>query len=323
MVRNKVSQSEEGSTNKKEVSNPSQEAVCPECGGGTIHDSEHGETRCKQCGLVLTQEAIDHGPEWRSFYVDEKNQKSRVGAPLTPLLHDRGLSTTIGWQNKDAYGKQLSVRKRTQMHRLRKWDKRFQTRDARDRNLKQAFNEIRRMSSALGLIDSVQETASVIYRRAVDEGLLPGRSIEAMATASLYAAARQHNTPRTLSECTAVSRVPQLPIQRAYRYLSRQLDLQIQPADPMQYIRQFASRLNVTDETEDLARDVLKTGEGANILSGKKPAGLAAAALYSASQISGEELTQETISNESKISHVTIRDRYHELLEIYLERDEN
>ena len=323
MVRNKVSQSEEGSTNKKEVSNPSQEAVCPECGGGTIHDSEHGETRCKQCGLVLTQEAIDHGPEWRSFYVDEKNQKSRVGAPLTPLLHDRGLSTTIGWQNKDAYGKQLSVRKRTQMHRLRKWDKRFQTRDARDRNLKQAFNEIRRMSSALGLIDPVQETASVIYRRAVDEGLLPGRSIEAMATASLYAAARQHNTPRTLSECTAVSRVPQLPIQRAYRYLSRQLDLQIQPADPMQYIRQFASGLNVTDETEDLARDVLKTGEGANILSGKKPAGLAAAALYSASQLSGEELTQETISNESKISHVTIRDRYHELLEIYLERDEN
>ena len=323
MVRNKVSQSEEGSTNKKEASNPSQETVCPECGGGTIHDSEHGETRCKQCGLVLTQEAIDHGPEWRSFYVDEKNQKSRVGAPLTPLLHDRGLSTTIGWQNKDAYGKQLSARKRTQMHRLRKWDKRFQTRDAQDRNLKQAFNEIRRMSSALGLIDPVQETASVIYRRAVDEGLLPGRSIEAMATASLYAAARQHNTPRTLSECTAVSRVPQLPIQRAYRYLSRQLDLQIQPADPMQYIRQFASGLNVTDETEDLARDVLKTGEGANILSGKKPAGLAAAALYSASQLSGEELTQETISNESKISHVTIRDRYHELLEIYLERDEN
>ena len=323
MVRNKVSQSEEGSTNKKEVSNPSQEAVCPECGGGTIHDSEHGETRCKQCGLVLTQEAIDHGPEWRSFYVDEKNQKSRVGAPLTPLLHDRGLSTTIGWQNKDAYGKQLSARKRTQMHRLRKWDKRFQTRDARDRNLKQAFNEIRRMSSALGLIDPVQETASVIYRRAVDEGLLPGRSIEAMATASLYAAARQHNTPRTLSECTAVSRVPQLPIQRAYRYLSRQLGLQLQPADPMQYIRQFASGLNATEETENLAREILKAGVGANILSGKKPAGLAAAALYSASQLSGEEFTQETISNESKVSHVTIRDRYHELLKIYLERNES
>ncbi|WP_160135646.1 TFIIB-type zinc ribbon-containing protein [Halococcus salsus] len=323
MVRNKLSQSEEGSTNKEKFSHPSQETLCPECGGKTMHDSEHGETRCQQCGLVLTQEAIDRGPEWRSFYADEKDRRNRVGAPLSPLLHDRGLSTTIGWQNKDAYGKQLSAEKRTQMHRLRKWDNRFRTKNAQDRNLKQAFNEIRRMSSALGLIDPVKETTGVIYRRAVSEGLLPGRSIEAMATASLYAAARQHNTPRTLSECAAVSRVPQLPIQRAYRYLSRQLGLQIQPADPMQYIRQFASGLDATEETENLAREILKTGKRANILSGKKPAGLAAAALYSASQLSGEEFTQETISNESKVSHVTIRDRYHELLKIYLERNES
>lgn len=323
MVRNEISRIKENDSNEQSSPDQSQKVTCPECGGGTIHDSEHGETRCEECGLVLTQEAIDHGPEWRSFYVDEKNEKSRVGDPITPLLHDRGLSTTIGWQDKDAYGKQLPPRKRTRIHRLRQWDKRFRTKDAQERNLKQAFNEIRRMSSALGLVDPVQETASVMYRRAVDENLLPGRSIEAMATASLYAAARQHNTPRTLSECASVSRVPKLSIQRAYRYLSRELDLRIEPTDPMQYIRQFASVLNTNDETENLARDILETGEKENIYSGKKPAGLAAAALYAASQLSGEEFTQKTVSEASQISHVTIRDRYHELLEIYLEGDEN
>ena len=146
MVRNEVSQPKGDRTKEERSSDLSQETSCPECGGETIHDSEHGETTCKECGLVLTQAAIDHGPEWRSFYIDEKSRRSRVGAPLTPLLHDRGLSTTIGWQDEDGYGNQLSAQRRTQMHRLRKWNNRFRTRNAQDRNLKQAFNESRRMS---------------------------------------------------------------------------------------------------------------------------------------------------------------------------------
>jgi len=64
------------------------------------------------------------------------------------------------------------------MQRLRTWNERFRTRDSKERNLKQALGEIDRMASALGLPENVRETASVIYRRALDDDLLPGRSIE-------------------------------------------------------------------------------------------------------------------------------------------------
>ena len=293
---------------------------CPECGGPLIRDENHGETVCEDCGLVLDDEVLDHGPEWRAFCAKERDEKSRVGAPTTPLKHDKGLSTTIGWRDTDVYGNTISARKRARLRRLRRWDERFRTKDARERNLKQAFGEISRMASALGIAEPIRETAGILYRRAVEENLLPGRSIEAVATASLYAAARQHHAPRTLVECTTVSRVEKIRIQRAYRYLSTELDLRIKPADPLQYVRQFASALDVSEEEERLARELLEVAETQNVYSGKSRAGLAAAALYAAAQLMDDDLTQATVSEVAHVSHVTIRDRYHELLAVYDEQ---
>jgi len=205
-------------------------------GGHPQTDTEHGETICSDCGLVVEQDGIDRGPEWRAFDSSERDSKSRVGAPTTNMMHDKGLSTNIGWQDKDAYGKSLSSRQRQRMQRLRTWNERFRTRDSKERNLKQALGEIDRMASALGLPDNVRETASVIYRRALSENLLPGRSIEGVATAALYAAARQAGNPRSLDEISAVSRVDKMELTRTYRYVIRELKLEIQPADPESYV---------------------------------------------------------------------------------------
>ncbi|WP_248515908.1 transcription initiation factor IIB [Salinarchaeum laminariae] len=288
---------------------------CPECSGHLVNDEEHGETVCQDCGLVVETDEIDRGPEWRAFDSREKDEKSRVGAPTTKMMHDEGLSTNIGWQDKDAYGRQLSSRQREKMQRLRTWNERFRTRDSKERNLKQALGEIDRMASALGLPENVRETASVIYRRALAEDLLPGRSIEGVSTASLYAAARQAGTPRSLDEITAVSRVEKDEIARTYRYVVRELGLEIKPADPEQYVPRFVSELELSEEVERRARKLLKTAKDEGIHSGKSPVGLAAAAVYAASLLTNEKVTQNEVSRVANISEVTIRNRYHELLE--------
>ena len=89
-----------------------EELVCPECAGDLVTDEERGETVCTECGLVVEEDEIDPGPEWRAFDASEKDEKSRVGAPTTNMMHDKGLSTNIGWQDKDAYGNSLSSRQR-------------------------------------------------------------------------------------------------------------------------------------------------------------------------------------------------------------------
>jgi transcription initiation factor TFIIB len=283
----------------------SESHACPECGGSVVNDGEHGETVCSECGLVVAEDSVDRGPEWRAFDSKEKDQKSRVGAPTTNMMHDKGLSTNIDWRDKDAYGNALGAKQRKKMQRLRKWNERFRTRDSKERNLKQALGEIDRMASALGLPENVRETASVIYRRALDEDLLPGRSIEGVSTASVYAAARQAGVPRSLDEITDVSRVEKSEIARTYRYVVRELGLEVKPADPESYVPRFASDLELSEESERRARQLLQNAKEQGVHSGKSPVGLAAAAVYA----------QAAVSEVADISEVTIRNRYHELLE--------
>jgi transcription initiation factor TFIIB len=289
--------------------------ACPECDGRIITDEERGEQVCEDCGIVVEDGLVDHGPEWRAFDDEDADEKRRVGAPTTKLLHDDGLSSVIGWQNRDAHGRTLNSEKRSKMERLRTWDERFRTKDAKERNLKQALGEIDRMASALGLPENVRETASVIYRRAVDEDLLPGRSIEAMATGSLYAAARQGGTPRSLDEFATVSRVERKEFARAYRYLAEELGLAIEPADPVEYVPRFASDLELSKEATQRARSLLETAKSAGVHSGKSPVGLAAAAIYAASILVNEKITQAEVGEAANVSEVTIRNRYRELLD--------
>ncbi|MFC7222908.1 MULTISPECIES: transcription initiation factor IIB [Halalkalicoccus] len=301
-------------TETEEERTDESELTCPECGGRLESDSEHGETVCADCGLVVEADEIDRGPEWRAFESSERDQKSRVGAPTTTMMHDKGLSTNIGWQDKDAYGNSLSNRQRQKMQRLRTWNERFRTRNSKERNLKQALGEIDRMASALGLPKNVRETASVIYRRALEDDLLPGRSIEGVATASLYAAARQAGTPRSLDEIEQVSRIDRMELTRTYRYVVRELGLEVQPADPESYVPRFASDLELSDEAEHRARQLLSNAKKSGIHSGKSPVGLAAAAVYAAALLTNEKVTQAEVSDVANISEVTIRNRYKELL---------
>ncbi|WP_229126450.1 transcription initiation factor IIB [Halapricum desulfuricans] len=311
----RTTNSEYERTGERATEQGDEQEVCPECGGPLVTDEERGETVCQHCGLVVEENEIDHGPEWRAFNAGEKDRKSRVGAPTTTMMHDKGLSTNIGWQNKDAYGKSLSSSQREKMQRLRTWNERFRTRDSKERNLKQALGEIDRMASALGLPENVRETASVIYRRALQEDLLPGRSIEGVATAALYAAARQASVPRSLDEMTTVSRVDKTELTRTYRYIVRELDLEIKPAEPESYVPRFVSDLNLSDEVERTARRLIEAARADGVLSGKSPVGIAAAAIYAAALLSNERVTQSDVSEVADISEVTIRNRYKELLD--------
>ena len=288
---------------------------CPECDGDIV-GGERQERICADCGLVVESQRIDAGPEWRAFDAAERDRKSRVGSPTTNTLHDKGLSTTIGFDTTDAYGNTLDGRKRRQLHRLRTWNRRSRTEDSKDRNLRHALGEIDRMASALGLPDPVRETASVIYRRALDSDLLRGRSIEGMSTAALYAAARLERVARSIDEMETVSRVESLEIKRAYRYIDRELGLETPPAHPSEYVGRFASELDCAESTERLARDLIGTVVEEGVHSGKSPVGIAASALYAAGRLSDERLTQAAVSEAANVSKVTIRNRYREVLSV-------
>ncbi len=273
-----------------------------------------GDIICRDCGAIIEDNLIDDGPEWRAFNNAERSKRSRVGSPTTYTVHDKGLSTQIGWEDRDSYGKKLSPNQRSQIYRLRKWHIRTRVHSSVDRNLAQAMSELDRLSSQLGLPRSVKETASVIYRSAINKRLIRGRSIEAMIGAAAYAAARQRRVPRTLDEIARNSRISKKELGRCYRLMIHELNLKIPLADPTDYIVRFASDLKLTGATARRAIDLVKEAKQKGLTAGKDPTGLAAAAIYIAGIVEGERRTQREIAETATVTEVTVRNRYKELV---------
>jgi len=287
---------------------------CPSCGSTHLSkDYSRAELVCENCGLVIDGEIIDHGPEWRAFDSEQREKKARTGAPMTYTMHDKGLSTTIGWQNKDAYGKSIPARNRAQLYRLRRWQMRTRISDNSQRNLAIALSSMNRMSSTLGLPRNVRETAAMIYRKAVLKNLIRGRSIHGVSAAVLYAACRQCNVPRTLEEISAVSNMSKKEIGKNYRNISRKLKLKLLPTTPQDYVSRFSSQLRVSHDVQIKTSEILKKAAHEELTSGRGPTGMAAAALYMASVLCGERRTQSEISAVAGVTEVTIRNRYKEL----------
>ena len=180
---------------------------CSECKSEHIvRDYKRGEITCSNCGLVVDDQVIDQGPEWRAFDSEQNERRARGGAPMTVMVHDKGLSTDIGWGGRDIYGNNVPTKNRSQVYRMRKWQNRTRASNSADRNLAQALNELNRLASKIGLHRQVREEAAMLYRRAVQDNLVRGRSVEGVAAAALYGACRRCEVPRTLTEITEASR---------------------------------------------------------------------------------------------------------------------
>jgi len=289
---------------------------CPECDSShLVRDYGRGELVCEECGLIIDEQFIDQGPEWRAFDAEQGEKRARTGAPMTYTIHDKGLSTEIGWKNKDSYGKSIPTRNRAQLYRLRKWQRRIRVSNATERNLAFALSELDRMASGMGLPRNVRETASVIYRKAVTKNLIRGRSIEGVVAASLYAACRQCNVPRTLDEIASASRVGRKEIGRTYRFMTRELKLKLMPTSPQDYISRFCSELKLSGAVLSESAEIVKMADDNELTSGRGPTGVSAAAIYIASILCNERRTQREVADIAGVTEVTIRNRYKELTE--------
>jgi len=244
---------------------------CPEC-SGTVRTNSH-ETSCEDCGLVLSEGELDRGPEWRSFDLDEKR---RTGAPRSERFHDRGLSTEIGYATDGGY----SQKKRRLFGRLRMRHKRSRYESKRDRNLAHGLGEIDRITSALGLSDSIRDQASRLFRSAQNADLLPGRSIESMAAAAVFGACRCNGLARTLDEIAQYARGGYSGLVNAYKVLNRELGLPTQPMTPVEYVPRLAAALDAPNRVRRRARELAERAEHEGVVSGKHPAGFAGACLY-------------------------------------------
>ncbi len=289
--------------------------TCKNCGAIIfVVDESRGEKICSECGLVIHSNIISPSPEWRAFDADQEKKRAHVGPPMTFTIHDKGLSTVIDFRDRDAFGRKLSPSNKVLIYRLRKWQRRIRVSDALDRNLGFALSELDRMASALSLPRNLRETASKLYRIALKNHLIRGRSIEGVAAASIYASCRLCKIPRALQEIAEVARVDKKEIGRCYRFISPKFAMNAVPTLPADYIARFASSLRFSGKCQSTARHILQIASQKGLTSGRGPAGIAAASLYLAGVLGHERCTQREIARIARVTEVTVRNRFKELV---------
>jgi transcription initiation factor TFIIB len=231
---------------------------------------------------------------------------ARTGPATSLTMHDRGLSTVIG-TNKDFSGNALSSKTKYEFNRLRTWDQRSKSR--KTAIFSRAFTLLHGMKIKLGVPDSVVENAAYIYRKIVNAKLTRGRTMASLVSASLYAACRENNIPRTLDDVANAGNVERIILSRDLRTIIRKLGLNLNQYDTTSFISKISNNMNLKEKIKRDAFEILKRCENEEITAGKHPVAQAAASLYISCIMNGEKISQKKFSVESGVSDVTIRNR--------------
>lgn len=296
-----------------EVSEQSED-TCGSCRGRLVFDYEGGELVCSVCGVVAKQ-GVEVVQQRRAFSLEELD-KHRVGPPTTELLmQDSGLSTFIDGKNIDANGKQIPGC--NDMGRLRRLNRITVMSASKSKNLNKATREIRRISELMGLSKPVAERAAYIYRKILEHGLVRGRTITGMVGAAIYIACKDLNTPRDIKEIQlTISDDKYRGVVVCHKVIMKEMQLrQVNPC-PSTIVSRICSKSSASERVAQKAVEYIKKVQNTGDMSGKSPFSIAAAAVYIASQTTGEFVTQLRLADASGNSTVTIRKRVIDMVRI-------
>jgi transcription initiation factor TFIIB len=302
----------------KEQDTPSLALACSMCNNTQrlVTDSESGETICSNCGRVISEKTPVTERRWDVVNPEKVNNGNRTGIPASLSSHDMGLATIIGNDDRDVSGNKIDIAMRSTMNRLRTWDFRTKVCTSTDRNLLQASNVLDILKDKLALSDAIIERSAYIYRKVQEIGFVRGRSIITVAAAAAYIACREMGITRTLDDISTSCDIRRKILSKTFRQLIIEFDFIVPMVDPVKCIVRVANKANLSEKTKRQAIRIMNditTKDEILLSAGKDPMGLAATILYLSSLKTGENITQNNISNAAGVTAVTLRNRFRDL----------
>jgi len=149
-----------------------------------------------------------------------------------------------------------------------------------------------------------------LFKMVHDGKSLRGRSNEAIAAACLYIACRQEGVPRTFKEIVAVSTVSKKEIGRCFKLILKAHDTNVDIITTGDFMHRFCGTLGLPREVQKAATFIAKAAVDLDIVPGRSPISVAAAAIYMASQASDDKRNQKEIADIAGVADVTIRQSY-------------
>jgi transcription initiation factor TFIIB len=294
----------------RQVSLLNEDAYCKECHEKIVFAEDSGEQVCTSCGVVsdAPNGSIGYSPD----YVAAMTNSTRREQPTSSMMYDLNLPTVIQSENLDANGRKIQGT--YELAQLRRWNAYTISGESRRNNEVKAMREIDQIVGAVGLPNSVAREACEIYHRGLKNGTIRSKSITSMAAAAVLVAANlvgancQQDEIERLKKTTSGNF-----IRRYHKLLLRNMNIRVTAMDPSRDVSRIAGKAGIKGKVERKSLEILAQVKDNAMLAGKRPASLAAGALYVASMQMGERTNQMRLAFAAGITPITIRKRSAEI----------
>ena len=172
-----------------------------------------------------------------------------------------------------------------------------------------------------------------LFKMVHDSGSMKRGSKDAKISACLYIACRQEgiqiiaqkimwtldnitiilhfsDVPRTFKEIVAVSTVGKKAIGRSFKLIKEMLDTNFDTIQTSDFMSRFCGNLGLKHDVLKAAMTIAKRAVDLDLVSGRSPISVAAAAIYMASQASENKKSKKDISEVAGVATSTILQSY-------------
>jgi transcription initiation factor TFIIB len=147
----------------------------------------------------------------------------------------------------------------------------------------------------------------LVCNAVLENHLTKGRAAPVLAATSVYVACRVSQTPVTLRELAAVSGLESKQIGCCYRAIVRDMGMTPPGVNGATYVRKIACRAGVPDYTLRLSSEIAQKATEVG-LGDRNPMTLAAASIYCACMLKGENKTQADLAEVAGVSEASVRE---------------
>lgn len=181
------------------------------------------------------------------------------------------------------------------------WSQSISVKDKSEANLVDVLSQVETISDELTLPDELAIRAAEVVVEAWKINFMHGRTKPDTVGASVYAASREAQQgipPAIIADKIESDRKT---VKKTYQQMKSELQLNIDPPHPLEYVGHICYDLDLPSEVEKTAEEIL-VGHRA----GGNPVGIAAAGVYIASEIEGEDLTLRRAAEGTDLTKETI-----------------
>ena len=263
---------------------------CPSCGSHDVewHDAG-GDAVCVACGTVCEESTIVSSIEF-----------SEAG----------GTATVVGQFVSENCSKPYSGA----MHASARSRYGFM-RNSRETTLAKGRASIAEVAGRLRLQNHYVESAHRLFAFAVQRNFVQGRKTMHVVAVCLYIKCREDKSPHMLIDFSDALSVNVFTLGSCFLKFCRLLNIETPLIDPSLYIHRFAGRMELGNKTQVVAQAALRVVARMKrdwIQTGRRPAGICAAALLIAARTHGFPRTQAEIVKVLRVCGMTVRTRLEE-----------